>query len=82
MPLCVMRMFVSALELPRQAEIHDDRLVPLVDHDVGRLQVAVHDPVVVGFLQRLRQLADDDQDLPLRLRLAERMKAESGCPSM
>ena len=42
----------------------------------------MHDPVVVRFLQRLGQLADDDQNLPLGLRLVARMKAERGCPSM
>ena len=51
--------------LLRQAEIHDDRLALLVDHDVGRLQVAVHDPVVVCLLQGQGQLADHNQDLPL-----------------
>ena len=49
-----------ALELPRQAEVHDDWLVPLVDHDVGRLEIAVHDAVLVGFGQRVGQLANDD----------------------
>jgi hypothetical protein len=54
-----------AADLPRQAEIHDDRLAALFDHDVGRLQVAVDDAVVMRFLQRLGELADHVQYLPL-----------------
>ena len=44
----------------------------------------MHDAVIVGFLKGLRQLADDDQDLPLRLRLVgpnegrERMTLDVG----
>ena len=41
----------STRRLPAgQAEVHDDRLAAPVEHDVGRLQVAVDDPVVVGVL--------------------------------
>ncbi len=59
---------VWLLCLPCQAEIHDDRFAAAIDHDVGGLQVAMHDPVVVGFLQGLRNLADDDQNLRRGLR--------------
>ena len=69
-----------AAGLPGQAEIHNDRLVPLVDHDVGRLQVAMHDGVVVRLLQGQGQLADHNQDLPLTLLLVGLDKGRKGTP--
>ncbi len=42
--------------LPREPEIHDDRLLVAVDHDVGRLQIAMNHAPRVGCLERPGQL--------------------------
>ena len=42
-----------------QAEVRDDRLAALVEKDVGRLEVAVGDPLVVGVLHGRSDGADD-----------------------
>ncbi len=41
---------------PGQAEVGDPERAPLVDQDVGRLDVAVDHPQAVGVLDRLRRL--------------------------
>src|SRR5262249_40149653 len=47
-----------------QTKIHHNRLAIGVDHKVRRLQVAVHDPLLVGLLQTARALPDDFGDAP------------------
>ena len=39
-----------------QAEVHEVRLAVAVDHDVGRLQVAMDDALLVGMVQRVGDL--------------------------
>ena len=48
---------VVALEPAGQAEVHDDQAAPGVDHDVGRLEVAVDDPLAVRLGQGHGQVA-------------------------
>ena len=36
---------------PRQPEIHDDRLTSAIDHDIGRLQIAMHHAAAMRFLE-------------------------------
>lgn len=43
---------VAGADDARQTEVHDDRLVPIVDNDVGRFQVAMDHPGVVRLLER------------------------------
>ena len=38
---------------PGQAEVGDPELAPVIDHEVGRLDIAVDDPLLVGVLERL-----------------------------
>ena len=55
---------------PGHAEVHDQRLAVAVDHHVGRLHVAVDDPLRVGVVQRQGQLLDQLGRFPLwQLRL-------------
>ncbi len=54
------------VHLPRQAEVHDHRLIPLVNHDVRGFQVAVNDAAAVRFLQSQGQLAQHGGDRTLR----------------
>ena len=46
--LCQLR-FTLAMT-PSQSEVHDDRLVVAGQHDVGGLQVTMHDAELVGLL--------------------------------
>ena len=48
-----------------QAEVEDVGLAVGADEDVGRLEVAVDDAVVVGVLHGHRDRADELEDLPL-----------------
>ncbi|MCO5166527.1 MAG: protein kinase [Planctomycetes bacterium] len=63
------------VEDPRQAEVGDLRLEVLVEEDVARLEVAVHDPLVVSVRDRARHLGEDPERLaplePARDRLAQ-----------
>ena len=44
-----------------QAEVHDLDMALGSDHDVGGLQIPVHDVAAVGYLQRLGDLQPDFQ---------------------
>jgi hypothetical protein len=46
-----------------QAEVHDDRLAPAVEHDVARLEVAMDHPVAVRLLQGQGDLAHQGDGL-------------------
>jgi hypothetical protein len=52
----------------------------VVDHDVVRLHVAVHDPVAVAVVQRLQQLVQVEADVVVGQRL--RNKGWVGVTSM
>ena len=49
---------------PGQAEVHDDRLIFLGQHDVARLQVAMHDLLAVRFVQGQGDFAEQQGDGP------------------
>ncbi len=53
---------------PRDSEIHDLHLAVGGDHDVARLDVAVHDPGTVRILERRQDLCGDARGLVLRQR--------------
>jgi hypothetical protein len=74
---------VPAARAPGQAEVHDDRLAAPVDHDVGRLEVAVDHAPLVRLLQRQGQLAHQEGTLSRRRRLGadelpQRLALEEG----
>jgi hypothetical protein len=65
----------------RQAPVDEPELpVLVVDHDVVRLHVAVHDPVAVAVVQRLQQLVQVEADVVVGQRL--RNKGWVGVTSM
>ena len=55
-----------------EAEVHDNRLASAVDHDVGRLQVAMDDAPLVGLAQGIGDLPAERGNLPVRELLAGR----------
>ena len=42
-----------------QAEVEDLHVAAFVDHQVGRLDVAVHQPLFVGVVEAERRLSDE-----------------------
>lgn len=53
--------------LTSQAEVHYHRLAACVEHHVSGFQIAMNNPVIVGLLKCQRQLANEQQHLPLAL---------------
>ncbi len=53
-----------ALRPRRQAEVHQQRFPLFIEHDVGRLHVAVDDALAVRVRQRLREAPHDLDGLP------------------
>ena len=51
--------------IERQAEIRDLHVVVLVDHDIGRLDVAVHDALPIGCLLYTSDAADERSSVDL-----------------
>ena len=57
---------------PREAEIEDLHHPIVGQHDIGGLEIPVHDAGRVGVSQRVSQLAGDGEDLPAWHRAAAR----------
>ena len=57
----------------RDPEVEHARLAAFVDEDVGRLQVAVHDPLLMGVVHRVGHLGDQLQALTNVERLLARV---------
>ena len=70
-----MRLTAGAARQPREAEIEQlhvrrPRRAAAHDHDVGRLEIAVHDALTMGALERPRDLFANRQHLIERQRPA------------
>ena len=46
-----------------QAEIHDDRILPLVDHHVGRFEIPVDDLVLMRLFQSQSEFPNHSNEL-------------------
>ena len=54
-----MRQLLSFLGAGGQAEVHEERFAPVIEHEVGRFEIAVHDALAMGIGQSLGKLAND-----------------------
>jgi hypothetical protein len=53
------------MEQLREAPVHQVDLAEIADHDVGRFEIAVHDPAMVRIRERVADL-EQDLDAPPR----------------
>lgn len=53
----------SGFRQASQPEVHDHRLFVVIDDDIRRLEIAMHDASLMRLLDRLRELQDQQRDL-------------------
>ena len=58
-----LRLQFGLADLLGQAPIDDQRLAEFAEHDVARLQIAVHDPAAMGIFDRVANVDKSAQQL-------------------
>ena len=70
------------LEPAGNSKVHHDRLAPLVDHDVGRFEIAMQDAVRMRLLQRERRSYGPPWRCPSRAAaFGDAMYSDNGRPA-